>query len=58
LKDAISSLTNSPKNEIDIYTTKFNMAHNLLNNWFYEKEEIENGKNFEIFEKMENKKFI
>ena len=54
-KYVITSLTNSPKNEIDIYTTKFNMAHNLLNNWFYEKEEIENGKNFEIFEKMENK---
>ena len=51
----IISLTNSPKNEIDIYTSKFNMAHDLLNNWFFEKEEIENGKNFEIFEKMRKK---
>ena len=50
-KYVITSFTNSSKNEIDIYTTKFNMAHNLLNNWFYEKEEIENGKNFEFLKK-------
>ena len=55
-KCIIKSMTTSPKNEIDIYTTKHNIGHDLLNNSFYIKEEIESGKSFEIFENL-NKKF-
>ena len=55
-KFSIKSLTNSPKEETDIYTTKLNVAYDLINNWFYVKEEIEKGKSLEIFEKI-NKKF-
>ena len=38
------------------YVTKHNIGHDLLNNSFYIKEEIESGKSFEIFENL-NKKF-
>ena len=52
----IKSLTNSPKNENDIYTIKFNIAYELLNNGFYVKEEFKKGISLDIFEKI-NKKF-
>ena len=55
-KCVIKSLTNAPKNEIDIYTQKFNIASDLLNNGMYIKEDIKNGKSLEIYEYM-NKKF-
>ena len=54
-KYMIKSLTCSPKNDSDVYTQKFNVASELLNNWLYEKEEIENGKSFEIIQKVYKK---
>jgi hypothetical protein len=55
-KCAIKSLTCAPKDETDVYTTRFNIGHDLLNNVFYVKEEIESGNSFEICENM-NKKY-
>ena len=54
-KYMIKSLTSSPKNESDIYTTKFKISDNLLNDSLYEKEEIEIGKTFEIVQKLYKK---
>ena len=51
-----NSLTISPKNESDIYTTKFNVAKDLMNRILYIKKEIKKGKSFEIIENM-NKKY-
>ena len=54
-KCSIKSLTNSPKNENDIYTTKINMAQDSLNKIFFEKKEIERGKSFAIITQIYKK---
>ena len=50
-----NSLFFSPKNEKDIYTTKFNMATDLINKALYMKQEISQGKSFEILENIISK---
>jgi hypothetical protein len=50
-----NSLIVSPNNEYDVYTTKFNMATDLMNKALYIKKEIPQGKNLEIFEDMKAK---
>ena len=50
-----NSLIVSPNNEYDVYTTKFNMATDLMNKALYIKKEIPQGKILEIFEDMKAK---
>ena len=50
-----SSLTISPQSENDIYTTKFNMAKDLISETFYIRKEIERGQKLEILENMTKK---
>ena len=54
-KSIDNSLFICPKNENDIYTTKFNMATDLIDQALYIKKEIPQGKSFEIFENMDSK---
>ena len=57
-KSIDSSLTISPKNEYDIYTTKFNIAKDIVNKAFYIKKEIPQGKKFELHENMNKRDSI
>ena len=50
-----SSLTISPQSENDIYTTKFNMAKDLISETLYTRKEIERGQKLEILENMTKK---
>ena len=54
-KSIDNSLFICPKNENDIYTKKFNMATDLIDQALYIKKEIPQGKSFEIFENMDSK---
>ena len=54
-KSIDNSLFICPGNDSDIYTTKFNMATDLINSALYIKKEIPQGKSFEIIENMETK---
>ena len=53
-----NSLTISPKNEYDVYTTKFNIATDIMNKFLYLKKEIPEGKSFEILKNMNTKDSI
>ena len=57
-KSLSNSITISPKNEYDVYTTKFNVAKDLINKVFYLKKELETGKSFEILENLYKKHSI
>ena len=54
-KSIDNSLFICPGNDSDIYTTKFNIATDLINSALYIKTEIPQGKSFEIIENMETK---
>ena len=48
----------SPMNEYDVYSTKFNMATNIMKKVLYVKKNIEQGKKFEIVESVNKKNSI
>ena len=57
--DSLSnSMTMSPMNEYDVYSTKFNMATDMMKKVLYVKKNIEQGKKFEIVESVNKKNSI
>ena len=57
--DSLSnSMTMSPMNEYDVYSTKFNMATNIMKKVLYVKKNIEQGKKFEIVKSVNKKDSI
>ena len=51
-------MTMSPMNEYDVYSTKFNMATDMMKKVLYVKKNIEQGKKFEIVESVNKKNSI